>query len=100
MPEVRTILREVIPVDGSPHPVEMRGPVVHVATRGEDYVELWILYDPAVVPHRRVFRVVGTGQPGIEGRHVGTAVTPSGRFAWHLMELPQSTLPSLPGGGR
>jgi hypothetical protein len=84
----RSIFRQSIPVDDQWHTLHLSGPIVHVATRGEDYVELWFIDDPAVEPEARAFRVVGTGQPMAPALayHVGTAITPSGRFVWHLME--------------
>jgi hypothetical protein len=84
----RQIYRQAIPVDDNWHTLELSGPIVHVATRGEDYIEIWFLDDPAVAAETRAFRVVGTGEPMAPALaiHVGTAITPSGRFVWHLME--------------
>lgn len=86
MADSRTILHEFIPVDDAWHTIEVGGPIVHVATRSEDYVEIWFIQDPAVIPQRRTYRVFGTGHPDVEGAHVGSAITPSGNFVWHLME--------------
>lgn len=84
----RRILREAIPVDDLWHTIELQGPIVHVASREEGAVEIWWLDDPALPAEARSFRVVGTGQPLAPAlaHHVGTAITPSGRFVWHLME--------------
>ena len=83
---MRQVFRNTIPVDDNWHTIEVAGPVLHIATRGEDYVEVWFLDDSAVVAHDRTFRVYATGQVGVEGKHIGTAITPSGRFVWHLFE--------------
>lgn len=80
----RRILRETVPVDDAWHVLELGGDIEHVATRGHAYVEIWFLDDPGRPVCERCFRVFGTGQP-IEGRHVGTALTPDG-LVWHLME--------------
>ena len=83
---MRQVFRSTVPVDDQWHTIELGGPILHIATRGEDYVEVWFLDDPATVAHDRTFRVYGTGQLGVEGEHVGTAITPSGRLVWHLFE--------------
>ena len=86
----RRILRAVVPVDDGWHTREVRGRIVHVGTRKENAVEFWWLDDPDAPAEKREFRVVGTGQPlGFVAlaRHVGTAITPSGRYVWHLMEF-------------
>lgn len=84
----RQIFRQTIPVNDNWTTLELSGPIVHVGTRGEDYVEIWFLDDPAAETTTRAFRVVGTGEPMAPAlaTHVGTAITPSGRFVWHLME--------------
>ncbi|GIF08696.1 DUF7352 domain-containing protein [Actinoplanes siamensis] len=87
MGETRTIYRSAIPVDDGQHVLDLTGPIVHVATRSEDYVEVWHIHNPGEPADARTFRVYGTGHPDVEGVHVGTAVTPSGRLVWHLMEL-------------
>lgn len=58
------------------------GQIVHVASRQENSVEIWATTD--YVTQRR-FQVIATGQP-IPDRYeyVGTALTPSGVFVWHL----------------
>lgn len=84
----RTIFRQSVDVDDQWHTLELHGPIIHVATRGEDYVEFWWIDDPAADPELRAFRVVGTGHPMAPAlaHHVGTAISPSGRSVWHLME--------------
>lgn len=84
----RTIFRQVIPVNDQWHTLELSGPIIHVATRHEDCVEIWFINDPAAETETRAFRVVGTGHtmPPALATHVGTAITPSGRLVWHLME--------------
>lgn len=84
MNEVR---RFQVPVDDEWHRFNVTGPILHVATRGEGYVEFWFLHQPAVTWQRK-FRVFGTGQSVAESvTYVGTAITPNdGRFVWHLFE--------------
>lgn len=82
----RTIHRLAIPVDSTWHTVALHGPIVHVATRDHRYVEIWFIADPMVGQMLRTFRAYGTGQPDVEGKHVGTAITPDGHLVWHLME--------------
>ena len=101
MRSTRSIFRQSIPVDDQWHELSLTGPIVHVATRGEDYIEVWFIEDPAAEPEARAFRVVGTGHPMAPAlaHHVGTAITPSGQFVWHLMEHERSaTRPSLSAG--
>lgn len=88
MPNSRSIFRTAIPVDDEWHVLSLTGPIVHVATRGEDYVEVWFIEEKGAEPEERAFRVVGTGQPMAPAlaHHVGTAITPSGCLVWHLME--------------
>lgn len=81
------ILRETVPVDDRWHTFQLRGPIVHVATRHEDAVEFWYVSDDKAEPARRTFLVVGTEQPVPDGaRYVRSAVTPSGQHVWHLVE--------------
>lgn len=85
---MRAIHRETIPVNDLWHVVKLRGPILHVATRHEDAVEIWHLYDDDEPVTEHAFRVVGTGHelaPAL-ANYVGTAVTPTGRFVWHVME--------------
>jgi hypothetical protein len=84
----KQIFRTAIAADGHWHTVEMVGPIVHVATRSEDHVEAWFVHDPSIPAELRALRVFGTGEeiPPAAAIYIGTAVTPSGRFVWHLME--------------
>lgn len=86
---MKTIHRYVVPANDLPHQIELTGPIVHVATRAEVHVELWAVVDPEAAPTAHAFQVIGTGHPMPEGARtvVGTAVTPSGRLVWHLVEL-------------
>ncbi len=82
------ILRESVPVDDQWHTLHLTGPIVHVATRAEDHVELW--FDSRRgIPQQRNFRVFGTGQTVTPAacRHIGSAVTPTSQVVWHLLEL-------------
>lgn len=84
---MRSIFRQTIPVDDSWHTVELRGPVLHLNARAEDVVEFWHLHDTTQPATPHAFRVVGTGHTLPANMvYVGTAVTPSGAFVWHLME--------------
>jgi hypothetical protein len=85
---VRRVFRTEIAVDDRWHTVPLRGPILHVATRGEDYVEIWHLEDSAVVQREGTFRVYGTGEVLVlnTGKHVGTAITPGRSLVWHLFE--------------
>ncbi len=82
-----SIFRYEVPVDDQWHVLELRGDVVHVAARRPDVVEVWAehRHDSTRKLTRR-FRVYGTGQPDVEGMHVGTAVAADGRLVWHLRE--------------
>ena len=86
---MRQVFRTAIPVDDTWHTVVLSGPILHVATRFEDQVEIWHLHNPGLVEFPRTFRVFGTGHHIDEdaGKHIGTAITPNdGRFVWHLFE--------------
>lgn len=86
---MRTVYRYVIPVNDLPHHIELTGPIVHVATRIEDHVEFWAVVDNEAEPTMHQFQVIGTGNPMPEGTVsvVGSAITPSGRAVWHLVEI-------------
>jgi hypothetical protein len=84
----RAVFRAVLPANDQWHMLSLSGPIVHVGTRGEDYVEVWFIEDSDGTPTERAFRVVGTGHslaPAL-AHHIGTAVTPSGRLVWHVFE--------------
>ncbi len=83
----RKVLRHVIPVDDQWHVVNLPGPIMHVATRQENAVEVWFIGRGDQRGEAHALRVFGTGQPFPEAaRHIGTAITPSGRFVWHLFQ--------------
>lgn len=86
---MRTVLRTAVPVDDGLHEVDLRGPVLHVATRHEDIVEFWHLHDDQQDFTTSRFFVVGTGHATYpeKAEYVGSAVTPTGRFVWHLWSL-------------
>lgn len=86
------VLRYEIPVNDQWKVLELNGPIVHVATRVADMVEIWVLdQGPHRIPRTRFFRVFGTGQPIESPRpdvsYRGSAVTPGGAFVWHLFEM-------------
>ena len=83
------IFRYEVPVDGRPHVLRLSvSPVLHVACRKAEMVELWVM-DCGDPPIERTFQVVGTGHPLPDGwvGHWGTAITPSGQLVWHLLEV-------------
>lgn len=86
---MRTVHRYVVPVNDEAHRIELTGPIIHVATRAEEHVELWAVVDTDADPTVHTFLVVGTGQPMPDSAKcvVGSAITPSGRLVWHLVEL-------------
>ena len=79
-----TVHRYTVPVDDHWHRLELPGPVLHVATRDPQVVELWceVRVAPAAPVRLRVF---GTGHPiPDEAVYVGTALSPFGGLVWHL----------------
>lgn len=84
----RAVFRYEVPVDDRWHTLSLTGPIVHVAARQPDVVEVWAVAQPAADKEPRSFRVFGTGHPlpADAGRHVGAAVTAGGRLVWHLFE--------------
>lgn len=83
MPQV---YRHEIPVDDRWHPLQFAGPVLHVACRNVNTVEVWAMNTPGPKPTRS-FRVYGTGQSLPPDLHyVGTALAPGGGLVWHLFE--------------
>ena len=82
-----SIFRYEVPVDDRWHTVPLGGDIEHVAARRPDVVEIWAEHHHNSVRVRnRSFRVYGTGQPDVEGVHVGTALAADGRLVWHLRE--------------
>lgn len=81
------VLRYEVPVDDRDHWLDLPGPIVHVATRRPDVVELWA--STIGTPATRRFRVYGTGhEVPLAAAHVATAIVPGGALVWHLMEMP------------
>lgn len=86
MPATAQIFRYEVPVDSDWQTVRLPGPIVHVATRRPDVVEVWATthgfgaYDVDLM-------VVGTGHKYVatDVEHVGTAVVPGGAYVWHLI---------------
>lgn len=81
------ILRYEVPVDDEWHTVAIAGEVVHVASRRPDVVEFWAEHRGDFWAADRKFRVYGTGQSHVEGRHVGTALVDGQPLVWHLREM-------------
>jgi hypothetical protein len=98
----RQIFRQTIPVDDQWHVIELSTPIVHVASRAENSVEVWFINIPWADTRLYAFRVFGTGQPlpPVADRHVGTAITPSGQLVWHLMEHQRPYEDTFDGGAR
>lgn len=85
---MRTVFRYEVPVDDRPHEIDLRGPLLAVGCRRLNVVEFWAIWDTLAGPERtHTFQVYGTGQPDVEGKHLGTAVAPGGELVWHLFEL-------------
>jgi hypothetical protein len=86
---MRYVYRATIPVDDGWHLVRLQGPVLHVATHLEEAVEIWHLHDDGQEPTKDYFHAVGTGHALVrdDADYVGSAVTPSGTFVWHLWHL-------------
>ncbi|MBM0235939.1 hypothetical protein JNW88_00355 [Micromonospora sp. ATA32] len=91
MPTTTTarILRFEVPVDDRWHILTLPGPIVHIATRRPDVVEVWATTD-GCYPQEHDLRVYGTGEPYPADCgnvcHVGTAIAPGGALVWHLMQ--------------
>lgn len=83
---MRRVLRYEVPADDVGRSIDLRGPIVHVATRDRNLVEIWVLDDDTTPYRPRGFRVYGTGHP-VLGDYVGSAVTPDGVAVWHLFEV-------------
>ncbi len=83
---MRKIHRFEVPVDDQTH--VLRFPIdsiKHVAARDPYFVEVWAEVNPGRDVQRTVVQVYGTGQPIPDNvEHIGSAITPSGTFVWHL----------------
>lgn len=83
---MRCVYRTSIPVDDRVHELVLTGPILHVATRWVDVVEVWHLHDDVLPERVELVRVAGTGHalPDDVGGHLGTAVGAGGQLVWHL----------------
>lgn len=81
------VIREQVAVDGEWHTLKLSGEVLHVDSRGTDYVEVWA-FDSGGQAVARDFQVFGTGQPLPDQpiTYRGTAIVASGALVWHLYE--------------
>lgn len=111
----RAVLRYWLVVDGEPKILHVAGDPLHVAADrlgsgldAKHIVEFWAEGDAPSTPvaelradpRRRVFVVVGTGQPLPDGAvWRGTCDRTEEGLVWHLYELPAEPV-SLPGGAR
>ncbi len=74
-----------IPVDGRWYELPLYGKIVHVACRQPDLVEIWNLDEGRM--KLRKLRAFATGEEVHEEcEYVGTAIEPTGDYAWHLFE--------------
>lgn len=79
------ILRYEVPVDDRWHTLILHGPIVHVASRRPEVVEVWATDSGPTAGY--TLTVVGTGQafPPDAG-YIGTAIVPGGFPVWHLIQ--------------
>lgn len=82
-----SVIREVVPVDDEWHALRLSGDILHVDSRGIDYVELWALRSGGSSV-RREFQVFGTGHPLPDEpvTHRGSVIVAGGALVWHLFE--------------
>lgn len=87
MTSTAQILRYEVPVDDRWHTIILPGPIVHVATRRPEVVEVWATTD-GFGSQEHEMRVYGTGHPYPVGdvHHVGTAIAADGALVWHLIQ--------------
>ncbi len=79
------VLRWSLPVDDQIHEFELRGPIVHVAARQLDMVDLWEVADDRRRPVKVRMQAYGTGQEVLHGaRYIGTALAAGGALVWHV----------------
>ncbi len=79
------VLRWSLPVDDKLHEFALTGPIVHVASRQPDVVEMWEVTNDLSAPRRVGFQAFGTGQEVPYGaRYVGTALAAGGALVWHV----------------
>ena len=69
---------------------ELRGPVLHVASRDPETVEFWAVYDDTLVSHRRDFTVLNSEadiprNSLYHGTVVWRATVNHGDEVWHLI---------------
>lgn len=83
----RQMFRYTVPVDDRWHEIPAAGPVVAVATDGDDTVEFWAEDAGPLSRSLRYFRVFGTGHPlPANARWVGTCPRTLSGLVWHLYE--------------
>ncbi len=87
------VYRHTVAADGEWHTLHLTGMIIHVATRHEHMVELWSIHHDDRPTMKRRLRVYRTGQYVPEGcQIVGSAITPTGMYVWHLIEgCPEDT---------
>lgn len=83
MAEPPRIFKYHVPVDGADHTVDVRGPIVFVASQQARSVQFWVIDYPENPSVPYAFRAIGAGQPIPDGMvHVGSSL--DGPFVWHL----------------
>lgn len=88
---MKTIYKQVIPIDNDSHTITVSGPVLHVGYQeaSPDHLVFW--HEDGVGPGRqnRIFQVFGTGWK-IPHYAVYCGTVQVGLFVWHLYELMES----------
>lgn len=88
---MRTIHRYELPITDRPvieMPIDARILPAPPSERLDERIEIWAEVSDDADVVRRVFRVVGTGNPLPEdcGQFIGTVITHQGRYVWHVYE--------------
>lgn len=85
---MRTIYRFTVPILNGVATHFFIGKIVHVECKTEDTVDFWAEIDNKQVSYTaRKFEVYPTGvEIPDDAQYIGTAVSPSRIYVWHLME--------------
>lgn len=81
------VLKWSVPVDDQPHPIGA-GRVVHVGCQDDAWTtQVWTLETDE--PDTDFAQVFGTGQPlpGSATEHLGSTISSSGLFVWHVFRV-------------
>lgn len=63
----------------------MGAEILHVAVQHET-ICLWARVDMNAKPEIRTFSIIGTGHPCPPDKYIGTVLSPSQEFVWHILE--------------